>query len=108
MSSRVSRQFEWIRSTKSLPSSATMLRRSKIMKPLRKAYVMFKDVMAGVIEETDKGCRFTYDPAYLTQGKPIGVTFPLRERPYENKALFPFFKGLLPEGWFREIVCQTL
>lgn len=78
------------------------------MKPLRKAYVMFKDVMAGVIEETDKGYCFTYDPAYLTQGKPIGVTFPLRERPYENKTLFPFFKGLLPEGWFREIVCQTL
>ncbi|MEI6781456.1 MAG: HipA N-terminal domain-containing protein [Verrucomicrobiota bacterium] len=22
--------------------------------------------------------------------------------------MFPFFKGLLPEGWFREIVCQTL
>ena len=78
------------------------------MKPLRKAYVIFKDVMAGVIEETDKGYRFTYDPAYLTQGKPIGTTFPLQEQPYENKALFPFFKGLLPEGWFREIVCQTL
>jgi len=22
--------------------------------------------------------------------------------------LFPFFKGLLPEGWYREVVCQTL
>jgi serine/threonine-protein kinase HipA len=69
---------------------------------------MFKEALAGVIEETGTGYRFVYDPAYRMQGKPIGVAFPLREQPYENKTLFPFFKGLLPEGWFREIICQTL
>ena len=69
---------------------------------------MFKEAVAGVIEETGKDYRFTYDPAYLAQGKPIAVALPLREQPYESKTLFPFFKGLLPEGWFREIVCQTL
>ncbi len=78
------------------------------MKPLRKARVMFKEALAGVVEETGEGCRFTYDPAFLTDGRPVGVAFPLREQPYESKTLFPFFKGLLPEGWFREIVCQTL
>lgn len=78
------------------------------MKPLRKANVMFKESLAGVIEETGTGYRFAYDAAYLTQGSPIGIAFPLREQPYESAALFPFFKGLLPEGWFREIVCQTL
>ena len=78
------------------------------VKPPRKASVMFKESLAGVIEDTGKGYRFAYDPAYLTHGTPIGVAFPLREHPYENKTLFPFFKGLLPEGWFREIVCQTI
>jgi len=78
------------------------------VKPLRKASVMFKETLAGVIEETGTGYRFSYDSAYLVMGKPIGVVFPLRSEPYESQALFPFFRGLLPEGWFREIVCQTL
>jgi serine/threonine-protein kinase HipA len=78
------------------------------MKPLRKASVMFKEAMAGVIEETGTGYRFTYDSGYRVKGKAIGVSFPLQEAPYESQTLFPFFKGLLPEGWFREIVCQTL
>ena len=78
------------------------------MKALRKANVMFKDVLAGVIEETGQGYRFTYDPAYLGVGKTIGVAFPLQRQPYESATLFPFFKGLLPEGWLRAIICQTL
>ena len=78
------------------------------MKPLRKASVMFKEAAVGIIEETGQGYRFAYDSSYLTQGEPIGVAFPMREQPYESKALFPFFKGLLPEGWLREVVCQTL
>ena len=75
---------------------------------MRKASVMFKDAMAGVIEETGTGYRFTYDPGYLASGNPIGVAFPVRAEPYESRTLFPFFQGLLPEGWFREVVCQTL
>ena len=43
-----------------------------------------------------------------SRGEPIAVAFPLRAEPYENRTLFPFFKGLLPEGWYREVVCQTL
>ena len=78
------------------------------MKPLRKASVMFKLSLAGVIEETDQGYRFTYDSLYLAGGQAIGIVFPLRGEAYESRTLFPFFKGLLPEGWFREIVCQTL
>jgi serine/threonine-protein kinase HipA len=78
------------------------------MKAPRKANVMFKDALAGVIEETGQGYRFTYDPTYLGAGKPIGVAFPLQGQPYESATLFPFFKGLLPEGWLRAIICQTL
>ena len=78
------------------------------MKPLREATVMFKDAMAGVVEETGAGYQFTYDPSFLKNGAPIAVAFPLRSEPYESAKLFPFFKGLLPEGWYREVVCQTL
>lgn len=78
------------------------------MKPLRKAIVMFKERMAGVVEETETGYRFTYDVNFLTSAQPIAVMFPLRDEPYESATLFPFFKGLLPEGWYREVVCQTL
>ena len=69
---------------------------------------MFKEAFAGVVEEIGDGYRCTYDPSYLTQGKAIGVAFPVREEPYESPSLFPFFKGLLPEGWFRDVVCQSL
>lgn len=78
------------------------------MKPLRKASVMFKETMAGIVQETGTGYRFTYDPNFLKSGEPIAVAFPLRAQPYENRTLFPFFQGLLPEGWYREVVCQTL
>lgn len=78
------------------------------MKVRRQANVMFKNRLAGVIEETGLGYRFTYDSGYLKDGTPIGVVFPLRGQPYESPTLFPFFKGLLSEGWLRAIVCQTL
>lgn len=75
---------------------------------MRKARVMFKDTFAGIIEETERGYRFTYDPVFLENGKPVAVEFPLQEKPFESEELFPFFQGLLPEGWYRDIVCRTL
>ncbi len=74
----------------------------------RKAIVMYKSRRAGVIEEIPAGYRFTYDPNFLTDGDPIAVSFPLQAEPYENEDLFPFFKGLLPEGWYKEIVSRKL
>ena len=35
--------------------------------------------------------------------EPISLTMPLREEPYEDKVLFPFFDGLVPEGWLLNI-----
>ena len=28
---------------------------------------------------------------------------PLTEKPFESKTLFPFFDGLIPEGWLLDI-----
>jgi serine/threonine-protein kinase HipA len=91
-----------------LAFSAINWKQREPVKTLRKATVMFKDVVAGVIEETEQGFRFTYDSTFIQQNVPIAIVLPLRAQAFESKTLFPFFKGLLPEGWFKEIVCQTL
>ena len=74
----------------------------------RKGVVYFKDTPAGVIEGTDTGFSFTYDPAYLQSGVPISHSLPLQAEPFIADRLFPFFRGLLPEGWYLEIVSKTL
>ena len=78
------------------------------MARLRRGRVTFKGRTAGVVEETDTGYRFTYDPEFLKGGTPIAVSLPLQQAPFESDTLFPFFEGLLPEGWYAEIVCKAL
>jgi serine/threonine-protein kinase HipA len=33
----------------------------------------------------------------------VSLTLPKREEPYISDILFPFFEGLIPEGWLMEI-----
>lgn len=35
------------------------------------------------------------------------MTLPVREEPYTSKTLFPFFDGLIPEGWLLDIVSRN-
>lgn len=89
----------------------------------RAARVYWKDRLAGVLEEIEaprsedrrEGVaspgvryRFTYDPSYLESGEPISLTLPLHAEPHESETLFPFFAGLVPEGWYLGIVAPTL
>ncbi|MFH1223908.1 MAG: HipA N-terminal domain-containing protein, partial [Pseudomonadota bacterium] len=48
-----------------------------------------------------------YDHEFLKNGTAISASLPLSETPYRAKELFPFFKGLLPEGWYLQIVSMT-
>ncbi len=73
----------------------------------RKADVFYHDHLAGVLEETDTGYKFTYDSGYLKGGKAISLSLPLQAEPFESPLLFPFFAGLNSEGWYRDIVCAT-
>ena len=77
------------------------------MDVLRKAQVFYKDVLAGLLSETRDGYLFQYDRVFLEKGIPISVSLPPREEPYQSKELFSFFKGLLPEGWYLNIVSLT-
>ena len=76
-------------------------------KILRKANVYFKNDLAGYLSETNEGYVFQYDENFLTKNIPIAVSLPLRKEPYRSAELFPFFKGLLPEGWYLDIVSAT-
>ncbi len=74
-------------------------------KIFRKARVNYKDELAGYLQETENGFQFLYDENYLRSGgQPISVSLPLTNEPYESKELFSFFRGLLPEGWYLDIV----
>ena len=77
---------------------------------LNKGVVYLRDKKAGLLERTDSGYRFTYYHEYLsTKGaQPVSLTLPLREEPYESESLFPFFLGLIPEGWLLDITSRTL
>lgn len=77
-------------------------------KVFRTAKVNYQSRLAGILSETEKGYQFVYDQDYLaTGGKPISVSLPLRAEPFESEKLFSFFEGLLPEGWYLDIVRAT-
>jgi serine/threonine-protein kinase HipA len=44
-------------------------------------------------------------PLYLISESPqaISLTLPLQEEAFHDKVLFPFFDGLIPEGWLLDI-----
>ena len=76
---------------------------------MRKAEIRILDRRAGVLEERDDGYMFRYDPAYLAHPEAVAVSLslPLRRTPYVDKRLFPFFDGLIPEGWLLDIAGRT-
>lgn len=63
------------------------------------------DQLAGVLTEDDNGYRFTYQERYLKKDGVLAVslTLPLQKEPFHSENLFPFFDGLIPEGWLLNI-----
>lgn len=61
--------------------------------------------LAGYLTEADDGYSFVYYQSYLTlaTAKPVSLTLPLQDSPHLSKLMFPFFDGLIPEGWLLEI-----
>ena len=45
--------------------------------------------------------RFSYQ--WWGRAEAISLTLPLNEKPFHDKVLFPFFDGLIPEGWLLDI-----
>jgi len=76
---------------------------------MRQAKVFCEDMFAGVISESDDGYIFQYDDEYMNSdaAKPVSLTLPLQQMPYVSKILFPFFDGLIPEGWLLAIAVNN-
>ncbi len=72
---------------------------------MQKAEVKMNDLTAGWLIQDENGYHFNYDLSYLksSNATPVSLTLPLSETPYESNILFPFFDGLIPEGWLLEI-----
>ncbi|MBO4739389.1 MAG: HipA N-terminal domain-containing protein [Bacteroidales bacterium] len=76
---------------------------------MRHAKVFYQSIFAGILSEEDNGYRFVYDDDYLCQleAMPISLTMPTSQKIYESKVLFPFFDGLIPEGWLLDISAKN-
>ena len=72
---------------------------------MRQAKIYNYNIFAGILTEDDNGYTFQYDLGYLESddAQAISLTLPLTSKPYIEKILFPFFDGLIPEGWLLDI-----
>ena len=76
---------------------------------MKQANVYVGNNLAGVLTEDDLGYEFRYDSDYLESesAEAVSLTLPLSAKPYRDKVLFPFFDGLIPEGWLLDIAEQS-
>ena len=73
---------------------------------MRAAEIFYHDMLAGILTETDEGhFIFQYDEKYVVEhpGQFLTFTMPVTKYPYHDKYLFPFFEGLIPEGWLLDV-----
>jgi serine/threonine-protein kinase HipA len=72
---------------------------------MKKAKIFMHDIWAGTLIEDEEGYHFIYNGEYLLMenAEPVSLTLPLTPTPFKSNVLFPFFDGLIPEGWLLEI-----
>ena len=65
--------------------------------------------LAGLLIEDEDGYHFEYDEEYLKKrdAESISLTLPLQKEKYHSMVLFPFFDGLIPEGWLLDIATKS-
>ena len=77
---------------------------------MRKANIYYNNILAGVLTETNDGdYTFKYNENYINQYPTQFITFtmPVSDKLYRDKRLFPFFEGLIPEGWLLNIASKN-
>ena len=64
----------------------------------------------GLLTEDETGFTFAYDADYLASdgAEAVSLTLPLSNEPYHDTVLFPFFDGLIPEGWLPKASSRCL
>ncbi len=77
---------------------------------MRSAKIYYKEILAGKLVETNEGeYVFQYEGQYVENHPEEFITFtmPVSTIPYREKRLFPFFEGLIPEGWLLDIASKS-
>lgn len=76
---------------------------------MKQAEIYRKGLFAGILTEDDGEYRFCYDEMYLVRedAHPISLTLPLQTEPFVSPVLFPFFDGLIPEGWLLDVALRN-
>ncbi len=72
---------------------------------MRQGEIWVHKDLAGILVEDEEGYHFSYSPAYLEKENaiPVSLTLPFQEEDFHSDFLFPFFDGLIPEGWLLDI-----
>lgn len=77
---------------------------------MRQGIVKYNNIKAGLLTEEDNGeYFFVYDEMYAQTYPNQSICFqmPVSASPYRSKRLFPFFDGLIPEGWLLNIAAES-
>jgi serine/threonine-protein kinase HipA len=77
---------------------------------MRKAEIYYDEILAGILTETDDGeYIFEYQEEYIHKypNQFISFSFPVIKAKYILNRLFPFFEGLIPEGWLLDIAAKN-
>jgi serine/threonine-protein kinase HipA len=76
---------------------------------MRQAEIYRKDIFAGILTEEGGEYRFCYDETYLARedAQPVSLTLPLQTEAFVSPVLFPFFDGLIPEGWLLDAALRN-
>ena len=76
---------------------------------MRQAQVFYQYQLAGLLTEKEEVYFFVYESQYLenSNSKPVSLTLPLQKAAFQSKILFPFFDGLIPEGWLLNIAIDN-
>jgi serine/threonine-protein kinase HipA len=77
---------------------------------MRQALIKYNNIHSGILKELDTGIyEFGYMEDYIKNHPDLFITFqmPVVSIPYRSKRLFPFFDGLIPEGWLLTIASES-
>ena len=76
---------------------------------MRKAAIYYKSLYAGELAENEEGYSFCYDADYIQHpdARAISLTMPLKGAAYRSNTMFPFFDGLIPEGWLLDVATDN-
>lgn len=76
---------------------------------MRQAKIYRKETLAGMLTEDGGEYTFIYDSSYLASPSPVAIslTLPLQKEAYRSPVLFPFFDGLIPEGWLLDVALRN-